>query len=122
MGKPRMVRSDSWRKRPKVVRYWAYKDELVRQSLKIRFTLPEDSYHIVFHIPMPKSWSKKKKASMLATPHQDKPDKDNLEKGFLDALCEEDKTIWDGRVTKLWSNESKICVYIEDPRCKFCEI
>jgi len=31
LPKPRMVKSDAWRKRPCVVKYWQYKDELKKQ-------------------------------------------------------------------------------------------
>lgn len=45
---------------------------------------------------------------MVGKPHQQRPDKDNFEKAFLDAVCEEDSHIWDGRETKLWSEEGAI--------------
>lgn len=106
--KPRMTRADAWKKRPAVERYWAYKDQLVIEALGQDFTVPEANYHLTFHLPMPKSWSKKRRAEMVGRPHQQKPDKDNLEKGFLDALCDEDEHIYDGRVTKLWSERGRI--------------
>ena len=40
--------------------------------------------------------------------HQAKPDKDNLEKGFWDALFEEDEAVWDARVSKFWAYEGAI--------------
>ena len=42
--------------------------------------LPESGWHAVFEMPMPKSWSKKKRAAMDGKPHQSVPDADNLVK------------------------------------------
>lgn len=106
MGKPRMTRSDKWKQRPEVLRYRAFKDE-VRLN---KVSLPESGYHITFVIPMPKNWSKKKKAEMSGKPHQQKPDKDNLEKALLDAIFEDDCRIWDGRVSKIWGESGKIII------------
>lgn len=106
-AKPRMTRRDKWDKRPCVQKYWDYKDEL-RLRLPKDFEMPESNYHLIFYIPMPKSWSATKKAEMMYTKHQQTPDKDNLEKGFLDAVCDEDSHIWDGRVTKYWSETGAI--------------
>lgn len=110
MGKPRMTRADAWKKRSCVLRYWAYKDELNKWAKTLHFTMPESHYHLVFYLPMPPSWSAKKRADMLGKPHQGKPDKDNLEKGFLDSLCAEDSGIWDGRVSKYWSKVGEITI------------
>jgi Holliday junction resolvase RusA-like endonuclease len=57
---------------------------------------------------MPKSWSKAKKDEMRGGPHQQTPDKDNLEKAILDSLYENDSHVWDGWVTKLWADEGAI--------------
>lgn len=113
VGKPRMSQSDkwNWKNRPCVLRYYQYKAKL--QSQANGFKVPDSFYHLVFYIPMPKSWSKRKKEEMNGKPHQQKPDKDNLEKAFLDALCSEDSYIWDGRVTKIWAYEGKIvCIWV----------
>ncbi|HDL1113754.1 TPA: RusA family crossover junction endodeoxyribonuclease [Mannheimia haemolytica] len=106
MGKPRMTRADKWKKRDCVLRYRAFKDEVRLYNV----SLPESGYHLIFVMPMPQSWSKKKKAEMNGKPHQQKPDKDNLEKALLDALFEDDCRIWDGRVTKIWGEMGKIVV------------
>ena len=103
--KPRMTRSDKWKQRPCVMQYRAFKDEV---RLK-KVYLPE-AYHIIFVIPMPKSWSKKKHLEMLYKPHKQTPDKDNLEKALLDALYCDDSHVWDGRVTKIWGYDGQIIV------------
>ena len=76
-------------------------------------TLPESGYHVTFILPMPRSWSKRKRDDMDGKPHQQKPDKDNLEKAILDAVYADDCCVWDGRATKLWGKEGKIIVKTE---------
>jgi len=104
--KPRMTVSDKWKKRLPVVRYFEFKDQVKKAGI----TLPESGYHVTFILPMPDSWPKKKKALMINQPHQQKPDKDNLEKALLDAIFEQDCRVWDGRVTKKWGYEGKIII------------
>jgi len=102
--KPRMTQSDKWKKRPATTRYWAFKDEVRRLGIKV----PASGSHIIFHIPMPHYWAKKKKAEYDGQPHQSTPDKDNLEKALLDAIYDKDEHIWDSRVSKLWAYEGAI--------------
>ena len=106
MGKPRMTRADKWKKRPEVLRYRAFCDEVRLHNV----VLPECGYHVTFVIPMPPSWSKKKRQQHDGKPHQQKPDKDNLEKALLDAIFDDDSRIWDGRVTKLWGETGQIII------------
>lgn len=114
MGKPRMTRADKWKKRPEVMRYRAFCDEVRIRGV----VLPVAGAHVTFILPMPASWSKKKRAEMNGKPHQVKPDKDNLEKALLDALFENDAHIWDLRVTKLWGESGQIIIE-EDALCVF---
>ena len=104
--KPRMTQRDRWQKRPAVLRYWEFKDQI--RALGV--TVPECCYHVTFVLPMPASWSVAKKAHMDGKPHRQKPDKDNLEKGLLDAIYADDAHVWDGRVTKVWGREGQIIV------------
>lgn len=106
VAKPRMTKRDKWKVRKPVAVYRAYCDELRLKG----FTLPDHGYHIIFILPMPTSWSKKKRAAMDGNPHQQKPDKDNLEKAVMDAIFKDDSHIWDGRVTKVWGENGKILV------------
>ncbi len=110
MGKPRMTQSDKWRKREVTNRYWELKRQVKQIAEGYKFIMPESNYHMIFYIPMPDSWSKKKKVEFDGKPHQQKPDKDNLEKAILDALCPEDSYVWDGRVSKYWSRNGKIVI------------
>ena len=110
--KPRMTQRDKWQQRPPVLRYRAFKDEC---RLK-RVEVPECAYHAIFVMPMPDSWSKKKKAEHNGQPHQQRPDKDNLEKALLDAIHEEDCRVWDGRVSKIWGYTGQIIIKpIDEP-------
>lgn len=104
--KPRQTRSDQWKQRPVVMRYRAFADEL---RLKYREDLPH-SVHLVFHIQMPKSWSKKKRLSMDGQPHQQKPDFDNLAKAVCDALLPEDSVVYKCLVEKYWAEDAAIFI------------
>lgn len=59
-------------------------------------------------MPMPNSWSEKKKAQFDGKPHQQKPDWDNLAKAFCDALCADDSYIYDVRAQKYWARTGSI--------------
>lgn len=104
VGKPRQTQSDKWKQRPAVMRYRAFADEL---RLKYRKDLP-DSISLKFYIPMPPSWSKKKRAEMLGKPHQQRPDVDNLCKAVMDALAKEDSGVWRIQAEKRWANVGEI--------------
>ncbi len=106
VGKPRMTRADKWKKRPEVLRYRAFCDEVRLQGVG----LPESGSHVTFILPMPASWSKKKRTELNGKPHQQKPDADNLTKSLLDALFEDDAHIWDVRVSKLWGEAGRIII------------
>lgn len=105
VSKPRMTQSDKWKKRAITTKYWGYKDELREASI----ILPE-SYHLHFILPVSASWSAKKKAAHIGKPHTNKPDKDNLEKGFLDALYKDDSGVWTGQVSKWWGEKGAIII------------
>ncbi|MBJ9131176.1 RusA family crossover junction endodeoxyribonuclease [Citrobacter freundii] len=106
VGKPRMTRADKWKKRPEVLRYRAFCDEVRLQGIE----LSESGSHVTFILPMPASWSKKKRAEFNGKLHQQKPDVDNLTKSLLDALFEDDAHIWDARVSKLWGETGRIII------------
>lgn len=103
---PRQSRSDTWKPSPSVRRYRAYRDQV---TIKIK-ELPPDFFHVVFLLPMPASWSKKKKADWVGLPHKGKPDKDNLEKGLVDAVYRDrdDGHVWNSATTKLWAYDGAI--------------
>ena len=108
--KPRMTVSDRWKKRPIVLKYRKYCDALRAETEKQNFQIT-NPLSLVFVIPMPKSWSKKKKKFMDGKPHASRPDLDNLIKAFQDALAEEDSHIHTyGKMHKMWGYEGKIII------------
>lgn len=107
VAKPRMTQRDKWAKRPAVQRYWDFKDACACFGVHV----PEAGAHVTFIVPMPKSWSKKKRLKMLNKPHTSRPDLDNYLKALLDAVYGEDSGVWDIRATKLWGVEGAIQVW-----------
>lgn len=113
MGKPRMVASDRYKKRPAVQRYWKYKDMLKLQAEEQGY-VPGESISLRFYLPIPKTLNKKrlKKAEREALdgqPCRSKPDLDNLIKAFKDALMDEDSQVWRyGSMEKFFSKKPRI--------------
>jgi len=105
VSKPRMTQRDRWAKRQSVLKFFAFRDA-VRQSSawKTLELLDMDSFKIVFHVSMPKSWSKKKKTQYDGKPHQQRPDLDNYLKSWKDSVYEEDAIVWNVEATKLWTS------------------
>jgi Holliday junction resolvase RusA-like endonuclease len=105
MAKPRMTRSDKWKQRACVVRYRAFKDECKRQGLVVH-----DSVDVTYVVPMPASWSAKKRAQMSGRPHQQKPDLDNFDKALLDAVFIDDSHVWQLHSRKVWGEQGSIMI------------
>ena len=112
--KPRMSSTDRWKPSARAQKYWGYKKHLLYLANLQNFSMPFCRYHLTFHLPMPASWKSDKRSALRGMPHQQTPDKDNLEKGFLDALLTDDSGVWDGRVTKLWDDKGRIEITIDD--------
>lgn len=108
--KPRATRSDKWKKRPCILRYRDYADKVRALGVEV----PPGCHHLVFVLPMPESWSDKKKAAALYTWHQSTPDRDNLDKALLDAVFKHkeggDQHVYDGRITKIWGERGLLLV------------
>jgi Holliday junction resolvase RusA-like endonuclease len=109
VAKPRMTRSDAWKKRTCVTKYWDFKKELIRLFGENEITI-KDTLHIEFHIPMPESWSKKKKYEKQKDWHDQKPDIDNLIKAVLDAILSEDCKVHSVYARKFWAKEGSIVI------------
>ena len=103
VAKPRMTRADKRIPRPIVLKYWAFKAEC-----KLRKVTLENYNRVTFVVPMPKSWSKKRKALMECAPHEQTPDLDNFLKGLMDAVLVEDKHIHNLHVRKIWGLTGEI--------------
>lgn len=106
LPKPRMTRRDKWIKRPCVLRYRAFCDEL-RLKLKV-LPIP---LRIDFIIAMPHSWSETKKREMDGQPHMIRPDVDNCTKSVLDAMLKNDGCVWDVHARKFWGRSSGILIH-----------
>ncbi len=105
---PRQSRRDKWAPSKAVRIYRAFRDEV---GYKIK-ELPEDFFHVVFLLPMPASWSEKRKSETAGWPHHGTPDKDNLEKALLDAVYRgsSDAHVWNTASTKLWAYHGAILI------------
>jgi Holliday junction resolvase RusA-like endonuclease len=99
-----MTRADRWKKRKSVVKFFAFRDA-VRQFQETH-AISWWSFDIEFHVPMPKSWSKKKQALHNGQPHNQRPDLDNYLKAWKDSVYEEDAVVWRIKATKLWTDGS----------------
>lgn len=109
VAKPRMTQRDKWAKREVVQQYYAFKDNL-RVMVRYAGYQLGDQVRLIFLLPMPQSWSKKKREDMNGKPHQQKPDVDNLCKSFLDSLTDDDSNVWNIAASKLWAEEGAILV------------
>ena len=107
---PRMTRADSWKKRSCVLRYFEFRDKMQEVIQANKLELPTNIC-VTFAIEMPKSWSDKKKAKMGGTPHQNKPDIDNLIKAFLDSFRGDDAKVSFISASKYWSYKGSITMY-----------
>lgn len=106
VAKVRMTQRDRWHKRPATTKYWTFKDEL--RALGATF---DNGEAITFIIPMPESWSKKKKELMNGTPHQQRGDIDNYLKAYFDCIFDDDSHIYKiSGLEKYWGYKGKIIV------------
>ena len=114
--KPRMTQRDRWKKRPIVTRYHTFKDEINDYARSQKFNWVKGQWiSLLFTLPMPKSWTKKKKELMNGELHESKPDLDNLIKAVLDALFDEDKEVARFYMCeKRWGTEPTITLEIYD--------
>lgn len=100
---------------PQKKKHLAYKWEAAAQ---MRSKRPERmlespvSFGMRVHVPMPKSWSQKRKKEHLHKPVLSKPDIDNYLKWYMDILngiaYTDDKLISQGWFEKIWDYEGKV--------------
>ena len=107
--KPRQTRSDKWKNRPSVLRYRDFADTCRAAGIEVA----TGGDHIIFIMPMPPSWTKKKKTQFAGKPHTLRPDVDNLLKALLDAVYDDDSAVWDIRVSKTWGYSGAIQILRE---------
>ena len=113
-GKPRMVRSDKWRKRPATSRYWAWANRIkadVGNSIPAAELVTE--LRITAFYEPPGSWSKKRRVAAIGTRHRSKPDGSNILKGVEDCLWpDNDSAIADIVARKRWDWVARLEVEI----------
>lgn len=109
VAKPRMTRRDVWLNppRPVVSSYRAFKDEIARK--KNGFYLP-DAFSVTFFVPMPKSWSTRKKEMFYGQPHKQTPDLDNMIKALCDAFKIDDSEVYHIDAKKFWWDKGQITI------------
>jgi len=83
-------------------RYNEYKIALLALAKEKGFSISPQGCSFRFYIPMPKTWSKKKRSIMHFKLHQQKPDIDNLMKAVFDSMLSEDKGIAHFEAVKFW--------------------
>jgi Holliday junction resolvase RusA-like endonuclease len=121
MGAVRMTKSDTWkldpnhvdinkRQRPAVTKYFAFKTLLTLQANQMGYTLGK-WIEAVYLVPMPDSWSKKKKERMNRTPCETKPDTDNITKAVKDTLKKNDAEVWWEKAEKFWAYKGSIIIF-----------
>ena len=112
----RTVQADKWffripreRLRPpglkrllRIEKYNNYKVELLAEAKRKNFQIPAAGLAVTFFIPVPPSWSKKKKKEHHGKLCFSKFDIDNACKAFFDGLLTEDKYIANITLTKRW--------------------
>lgn len=90
-------------------RYFSYKQQialLVKQHIHRPSERPILA-DVTFYMPMPTSWSQKKKDRMNGAIHKSKPDIDNLIKGYFDSLnkiaWKDDNQVYEVHSRKVYS-------------------
>ncbi len=111
-----MTVSDKWKQREAVVKYFGFRDIIRYESnLSGLRSLPGTIDGLTFALPMPTSWSKKKQDAMRGQPHTQRPDLDNLCKGFFDVWTEDCHISCVNNMCKYWSDFGQIILTIDDP-------
>ena len=110
---PRMTHADRWKRRPCVVKYFEYRDQVRNQAQAMGVTLSE-RFSVEFYLPMPCSWSKRKRQDHDGRPHQVKPDADNLLKAWMDCFGE-DCAVWSVSASKFWSASPAVVLVVPEP-------
>jgi Holliday junction resolvase RusA-like endonuclease len=92
----------------RIEKYNQYKIDLLSLCKAQSFELPAQGLNITYYIPVPRSWSNKKKKQHHGVLHQSSPDLDNLLKATFDSLVREDKFVGHlGSICKRWVNFEK---------------
>ena len=121
VGAVRMTQSDKWKTNPfhidpkkqqrkSVTKYFEFKNKIQAQSLEMNYQL-QNILDIVFLVPMPFTWSEKKKVKNNKKPCKVRPDIDNYVKAFMDAFAIDDAFVWKIIAEKRYSFKGSVLVY-----------
>lgn len=118
MGAVRMTRRGKWTN-PAAQRYLSYKqtigNQLKKQFIDELISGPIE-VDLIFKMPIPESWSNKKKREAIGQPHVKKSDIDNLIKGVFDAsnkiIWNDDNQVYKVAATKIYSTAPGIEIII----------
>jgi len=105
-----------------------YKWDAAKQMRSQRSERPLESpicVNMIFHMPMPKSWSQKRKKEQFGKPMASKPDIDNLMKWSLDVLngiaYTDDRLVSSTYAEKVWDYEGKVNISIHEQKMSLLE-
>lgn len=103
-----LSKAGRYRKR-RIERYNAYRINLFHLAKQAGFMLPVCGFSLYFYLPIPPSWSKKKRELMHGQLHQAKPDTSNLQKAWEDSLTSSDEGISQlSGCGKFWFSPDKV--------------
>ena len=97
-----ILRPAGLKRRNRIERYNDYKLSIAALAKEKRFDFPNQGAWVRFYIPVPRTWSKKKKKQYHGLLHMARPDIDNLCKAVFDSLFSEDKHIGHFQASKHW--------------------
>lgn len=114
------LRPEGLKRLLRIERYNNYKVNLLAEAKRKRFTIPASGLSVTFFLPVPPSWSQKKKNAHHGHLCQGKFDIDNALKAFFDSLVSQDKYIANISATKRWVDFPIgwiECRLIDEPEC-----
>lgn len=115
MSAPTMTAADKYNKRPIVSRYFGYRNQIRCQAnLKGLRDLPGCIDSLIFNIPMPGFWSKRKKNEMRGQNHTTRPDIDNILRGVMNVFGEDSHIHTIRNLQKIWSDTGSIVLITDN--------
>lgn len=109
-AKPRMTRSDKWKRRGCVVAYRSWADTArAAFGSTTKFTLHRPTFlYVTAYFEIPKS----RRKITASDDHTVKPDADNILKAVCDALFENDQFVISAHVMKHWAGIEGPCTKV----------